>query len=271
VVCFGTKITGDFAIFVRPINQDVTLKRVQLSVFDHEGLLLRSTTDEIVGKVTRPNAWGAHRMLSLDKLQGPSLVVFCLLEYLPQGAVPLAGEDFKTQLQSDVVDMFETGYFSDVKFVVQGEEMDAHKSVLVSRSAYFTNMFLADMKESHTNRVEVTDISPAVFKTVLKFLYGSIPEQTEYEELKELIVAADKYEIDELKEMCESVLSANLSVDQVIDAMLFAEMHNCDDLLARAKRLFKANIKVLKENQTDWCKLKERPDLLLELLERCTE
>ena len=90
--------------------------------------------------------------------------------------------------------------------------------------------------------------------------------------MKELIIAADKYEIDELKEMCESVLSANLSVEQIIDAMLFAEMHNCDDLLARAKRLFKANIKALKENQTDWCKLKESgKDLLLELLEHFTE
>ena len=148
-VSFGATETGYFSLGLFPIDQeswqDVTVKRLRLSVFDREGLLLSN--------VAR-SGWGSRRMVSLDKLQGPSLVVHCFLEYLPHGAVPLAAVDFKTQLQSDVIDMFETGYFSDVKFVVQGEEINAHKIVLSSRSSYFGNMFRAEMKESLFNRVE---------------------------------------------------------------------------------------------------------------------
>jgi len=177
----------------------------------------------------------------------------------------------KVQLERDNLHLLESADFSDITFVVQGEEIAAHKIVLASRSNYFKNMFNAGMKESVTNQVEISDVGPETFKTVLRFLYGGFPKEKQFEPLVELFIAADKYGMDELKEICETVIHANLQVENVIDALLLADTHNCANLLHGAKSLIKEHAASVKENRAKWNKLKERPDLLLELCEHFIE
>ena len=162
--------------------------------------------------------------------------------------------------------MFESAEFADVKFLVQDEEIPAHKNVLASRSVYFKNMFQAGMQESVSNSVKITDVSLTTFKAVLRFLYGETPKEKQFLPLAELIVAADKYGLDELKEICGSAIGTNLQTENIIDALLIADMHNCQSLLQDAKTLFRARTEDVKENKEKWSRLAGRPNLLLELL-----
>ena len=133
----------------------------------------------------------------------------------------------RTQLQTDLINMFESRTFSDVTFLVQEKEFPAHKSVLASRSIYFQKMFDAEMEESATNRVHVLDVDPSTFEAVLRFLYGGVVEENQFYALAKLVAAAEKYAMDELKRICESIMLANLQMANIIDALLTADVHNC--------------------------------------------
>ena len=207
-------------------------------------------------------------MLPLNLVTGNEVTILCTLEYFPSESAsdPDKTRQGKTQLQTDLIDLFESGSFSDVIFLVQGKEFAAHKNVLASRSIYFKKMFDAEMQESSTNRVHVTDVDSSTFEAVLRFLYGGVVEEDEFKALAKLVAAAEKYSMDELKRICESTMRANLQMENIIDALLLADMYNCSSLLRDAKTLFKPLVKFLKKNENDWSKMAERPGLLLELL-----
>ena len=125
---------------------------------------------------------------------------------MPSQSKELPSAKSSTQLLSDFTDMLDSASHSDVTFLVQGEQIKAHKAILAARSTYFDTMFNAGMKESESNVVEVTDVQPKVFKILLRFLYGSVPEKSECDVWSELLVAADKYDVQHLKEACETSL-----------------------------------------------------------------
>jgi len=221
-------------------------------------------------KVERNRGQGWSEMLPLDKIKAPKLAILCNLEYLSDASDHDANELYATQLQADLIAMFESGTYADVTFLAQEKKLAAHKSVLASRSDYFKTMFDAGMQESASNLVVVSDVDPSTFEALLRFLYSGAVEEKQFEDLARLVAAADKYGMDELKKICESTMRANLQAKDVIDALLIADIHNCSSLLHDAKTLFKPLAKFLK-NEDDWNKLAERPGLLLELLRSVVE
>ena len=67
--------------------------------------------------------------------------------------------------------------------------------ILSARSPVFRAMFEHEMEESKLNRVEISDISPDVFKEMLNFLYtGKSPNLNEM--AADLLAAADKVNIN---------------------------------------------------------------------------
>merc|ERR1711872_85518 len=109
------------------------------------------------------------------------------------------------------------------------------------------------------------------FKTLLRFLYGGLPEESECEVWMELLTAADKYDISKLKEICETSIARDLRVGNVIDVLLLAETLNCHKLLGRATDFFKVHIDSLASEGDNWRKLRTNPDLLAKLFQRCTK
>jgi signal recognition particle receptor subunit beta len=73
--------------------------------------------------------------------------------------------------------LLETGIYSDIKIIVNGEEINAHKCVLTARSEKFNVMLLSestsDMKEHKENVVQIDnkEITSETFKQLLKWLY----------------------------------------------------------------------------------------------------
>jgi speckle-type POZ protein len=45
-----------------------------------------------------------------------------------------------------------------------------------------------------------------------------------------LLEAADKYQLSELKEICEEMLCSSLTVDTCLECLVLADMHNAADL-----------------------------------------
>ncbi|VAI23584.1 unnamed protein product [Triticum turgidum subsp. durum] len=76
-------------------------------------------------------------------------------------------------------------------------------------------------------------MQPAVFRALLHFIYtdslpGGEDEDTEMAQL--LLVAADRYAMERLKLVCQSILCKDLNVDTVATTLALADQHNCDEL-----------------------------------------
>ena len=105
--------------------------------------------------------------------------------------------------------------------------------VILSRCAYFQRIFASETKEKSTNEVIVPDVTPDVFRAMLQFIYSNTLPKDSAEITLDLLVAADKYDVEKLKRKCELLVPVN--VDNVVDALVVAESINAKTLMIRAK------------------------------------
>ncbi|CAN6210462.1 unnamed protein product [Urochloa humidicola] len=122
---------------------------------------------------------------------------------------------------------------ADVSFRVEGETFAAHRLVLATRSLVFKAALYGEMAESKASSiVAVEDMRAPTFRSMLDYMYhGTLPAAATPEvEFQHLYVAADRYGLDTLKDMCEEVLCASVSVSTVLSNLVFAEERACRKL-----------------------------------------
>ena len=189
----------------------------------------------------RDNAWGFRKFIDrnvlFDKrnglLKNDDLTIYCevttsLGEEGSSVCEPLQFRMPDCSLSDDLErlldDQTELG---DVILVAAGgEKIYAHKVILVARSPVFAAMFEHEMTESKFNRVNITDVEPAVLRGMLRYIYtGRKPQKLE-QMAKGLLAAADKYDLERLKMMCEEVLAEKISTNGVADLLFLADRHN---------------------------------------------
>lgn len=106
--------------------------------------------------------------------------------------------------------------------------INAHKSILICRSEYFRAMFQGGLKESRSGKdtvIPMPDIEPTTFKQILVFLYtGEV--DTLSEKLFPLLVAAQQFQIDDLKELCYHTIPTIIDQDNVIPFLVSADLNN---------------------------------------------
>ena len=122
--------------------------------------------------------------------------------------------------------------------------------VILSRCAYFQRMFASETKEKSTNEVIVPDVTPDVFRAMLQFIYSDTLPKDSAEITLDLLVAADKYDVEKLKRKCELLVPVN-----VVDALVVAESINAKTLMIRAKNVFGSNFDVLMQSESDEAEL----------------
>ena len=155
---------------------------------------------------------------------------------------------------------------ADVTLLVGNEKIKAHKGHLIARSTYFRSLFGSGWTESLTNEVQL-DEDPLIFKAALKFMYsGLTPENLEDVAIK-LLPLADKYLLDELKQLCDSAIRRILSVENIAEVLRVADDHDCPDLFKYCVPFFKANVQIL--TRSSWDKLFSK-SLFEKLLRACS-
>ncbi|CAN6310333.1 unnamed protein product [Urochloa humidicola] len=144
-------------------------------------------------------------------------------------------------LHKHLGDLLQTEKGADVVFDVAGQTFAAHRCVLAARSPVFSAELFGVMKESNTGGVvRIDDMEARVFKTLLYFIYTDVfPKMTEEEGegdqdedvlCQHLLVAADRYNLERLKLLCEKKLCEYIEVDSVATILALAEQRQCHGL-----------------------------------------
>ncbi len=109
-----------------------------------------------------------------------------------------------------------TLYFGPEKELVK-----ASKFMLMSRSPVFKKMFEASMKEAQSNEVTISDITAAVGKEMITYIYTDKTPNIKGM-VEELWFAADKYQLPGLKVQCENEIVVQLNTDNAAHFLLLA-------------------------------------------------
>lgn len=124
---------------------------------------------------------------------------------------------------------------ADVTLSVGGETFAAHKVILAMQSPVFKAEIYGPMSKTGMQLICVKDMQPAVFKALLHFIYtDSLPSMSDLEGndhsemIWHLLVASDRYAMDRLKLICQSILCEDLNVQNVATTLALADQHHCD-------------------------------------------
>jgi speckle-type POZ protein len=130
--------------------------------------------------------------------------------------------------------MFEEEIFCDLKIKTRdGVTLNVHKAILMARSPVFLTMLKTNMKELGTKTVKIEDFDSKSMQELLRFIYCE--EVQDLKEIaKDLIYAAEKYEVNQLKEICIEELSKNVSDENVIELLIIADRISGTEELIKA-------------------------------------
>ncbi|KAI5407451.1 BTB/POZ and MATH domain-containing protein 3, variant 2 [Lathyrus oleraceus] len=240
------------------------------------------------GKNPEDNSMGYKRFFKRPLLENSEyLKDDCLVMHCTVGVVKTRFERSKhgvvvpaSDMGKDFKDLFESQVGCDIVFKVKSESFKAHKLILAARSPVFRAQFYGLVGDPCLEEVVVEDIEPFIFKAMLLFIYsdkipevyevmGSIPMCSYTVMVQHLLAAADLYNLDRLKMLCESRLCEDINTETVATTLSLAEQHHCPQLKAICLK-FIANPKNLGAvmQSEAFLHLKDScPTMLMELLE----
>lgn len=138
-------------------------------------------------------------------------------------------------------DLLESKVGCDIVFQVGDETFEAHKLVLAARSPVFRAQFFGLVGNPNMDKVVLEDVEPYIFKAMLSFIYSDkLPDVHEVTSstslctstnvVQHLLAAADRFNLDRLKLLCEAKLCEEVNVDTVATTLSLAEQHGCTQL-----------------------------------------
>ncbi|KQJ98215.1 hypothetical protein BRADI_3g35513v3 [Brachypodium distachyon] len=166
-------------------------------------------------------------------------------------------------IAQDLAGLFESKQGSDVTFQIGENAYDAHKLVVAMRSPLSSSGHWANNNNTAVGRsvVTVPDMKPATFKAMLHFIYtdklppvaeddelvregsakraktgqksaGCSTKESHRETICDWLVAADRYDLERMTLMCESLLSETIDSENAAATLQLADKHHCPQLKA---------------------------------------
>lgn len=154
---------------------------------------------------------------------------------------------------------FETMYnnekYSDYTLITaDGEPIPVHKNILASRSQVFATMMEnKEFIEGKEKKALIDDIDSKALREFLRFLYCGRVNEIETVAV-DLIYAAEKYGLKDLKPLCVQSMIKSISCDNAIETLILADLHQERNLKKFTLDYIMWNYQNLKEHES-WNKL----------------
>jgi speckle-type POZ protein len=145
--------------------------------------------------------------------------------------MPKAASTFATKqlgTKAHLANLFESGTLADITIKSDDKALKVHKLIL-TRSEVFAKMLTGETKEAQSAVIKIKDFSHEVIVEMCRFLYCDEVPKMESLAL-ELMVAADKYIIEDLAAKCEKFLMKNITIENFHDVLVTANQLSKDKL-----------------------------------------
>lgn len=152
-------------------------------------------------------------------------------------------------LVNDLHRLINNPELADVRFIVGGKDVYAHRAILAVRSEYFRVMLLGGMRESlesgisprsggsteasgsfQDTPIELQDVSHPVFLRVLEYLYSDNVANVSLETAIHLMIASEHFLLDRLKSLCEDIIRRDIQLDNAIEILVASHRHRAGNL-----------------------------------------
>ena len=162
--------------------------------------------------------------------------------------------------------LLDSGGGADASFKVGDHPFPVHSPIIRNNAPMLANHL--DQEEGKNN-VIIKDMSARVFKMILAFVYAeySPTDEEVLENGKELIDAANRYELTDLKMLVEHVLVREriLTTKNVSDYILFADAKSCPLLKEYAIAFLRLNATEVLKSEHSKC-LRKSGEILAEVV-----
>lgn len=124
--------------------------------------------------------------------------------------------------------LLSTGMLSDFVVKVGEKEFKVHNSILAVQSSVFEAMFGSNMEENRSGQLIISDFSISAIEDFLHFLYTGVVK--DYINGTELFTLACKYDVADLKDICENIILENVDDTNAMEILNLGHLHCCEKL-----------------------------------------
>ncbi|VDM50427.1 unnamed protein product [Toxocara canis] len=159
------------------------------------------------------------------------------------------------------------GAMADCELECNGHIIPVHKFILSTHSKVFSAMFSHDdVQEAKEKKVIIKDTDVESVRMMLHYMYcGEVDLESNAEGV---MVLAERYQMDELKQLCEEKLCTQVDRNNIAEMLYLADLFNCSFLKTAVVDVLRINKAYVMGTQS-WQMLKEsNPKLMNEIMER---
>ena len=179
-----------------------------------------------------------------------------------EGLLNCGDSDKKLDEFSFTHDLMNDREYCDIHFVVGDVDFAAHSKLLASKSSVFNKLF------AKQNEITITGMDSFVFYELISYIYrGYSPNIERY--CQKLLIAADHYRIPRLKSVCDYLCFRDLTSDEAIDALIFADKYQTFSAKLRTLCFIAINLNQIVSSSADnWKTFEDKyKDLFKEIME----
>lgn len=165
----------------------------------------------------------------------------CTVEVVLEDTSSAFEEELLSAVAKDLQHLLVSKDFTDITLSVGGVRLEAHRAILCARSPVFRAMLSHDTKEAQEGLIEILDMEPEVVSEMLRYMYTD-RVQVPSDSTKQLVIACDKYGLQDAKLICELELARKLSVDNAANTAVLAVVYSCSSLQEACVAFIKQNL-----------------------------
>ena len=179
-------------------------------------------------------------------------------------------KDLKEKLY---IDSYIEKEFVDVQILCNGKTFDCHKNVLSCQSEVFKTMIKNKSlteKKIEIMKIEENDFGYETIEQLLFFVYHDKVKNAEMINT-DLLLAADKYNLQGLLVECCKHFESKLSLQNALDVLVLAETTNQKNLFYSASRFVGKHLGSLEKSSTYQEMVNENPKMFTRIFSKMLE
>lgn len=176
------------------------------------------------------------------------LNVLCEYELIPQHSnsqvLTIDNDESKYQVNliNSLLKQWEKQNKDDLMLIAScNRVLYANTFILKARSPVFERMLESNMQEVKNNYVKIRDLNYDTLSKMVRFMHSGKVDVIDRKSVSDLLYAAEKYDIKDLKEACGKFLFKNLRISNASKALELCEIYGLRDVKPHVEAFVKAN------------------------------